>query len=357
MFPIIRHLDDLLPHIQNKPSINVKVQPNGCTIVCYSISTPDLFDTEFARECRGITFDREGNILARALHKFFNVGEKAHTQVGSIDWSQTRRVMDKRDGSMITAMVLDGKVVCKTKKSFDTVQALSANEYMEQRGNYIQFVKWCAKNNLTPTFEWTSPNDRIVLKYDEPELVLLHLRENVSGNYKLDVQFFAEQYHIPVVEDLTPDIFVAQDFLNKAATEELKEGWIVQFDNGDMVKLKTKWYIDLHHSVTFTRERDIAEMVVNETIDDYKSYLTSIGESLAKVEAIEARVTKKILDVATAVESFYANNVTPDRKAFVELAKKHEFFGLIMMRYSGKELRYKEYFMKHYLTDYSLETV
>lgn len=357
MFPTIRHLDDLLPHIQNKPSINAKVQPNGCTVVCYSISTPDLFDTEFARECRGITFDRDGNILARALHKFFNVGEKAHTQVGTIDWSQTRRVMDKRDGSMITAMVLDGQVVCKTKKSFDTIQATNANELMKANPKYEAFVRECARLCLTPTFEWTSPNDRIVLKYDSPELVLLHLRDLVTGRYILNIESVAEQFDIPVVQDLTPDVFSAQDFLNAAATDELKEGWIVQFDNGDMVKVKTAWYINLHHSVTFTRERDIAQMIVDETVDDFKSYLSSIGESLDKVTAIETRVTNTINDVTTQVTNYVRDNFNEDRKAFVEKAKGHPLFGLIMMQYSGKEPRFKEYFVKFHLPEYSLETV
>lgn len=357
MFPHIEYLDDLLPHIKHKPEISVKVQPNGCTVVCYAIATPTTFDDDWSRECRGITFDPKGRVIARTLHKFFNVGEKEETQVHKIDWGRVARVMDKRDGSMIAAMVLNGEVVCKTKKSFETSQAIRANEYIKARPNYEKFIRLCSKLDLTPTFEWTSPEDRIVLKYNHDELVLLHTRDNVNGEYNHGIEEMAATFDIPLVEELTPQTFSPQEFLNEAATREQIEGWIVQFDDGNMVKLKTKWYIDLHHSVTFTRERDIAEMVVNETVDDFKSYLSSIGESLDKVEAIEERVNRTILDIATRVETFYANNVTPDRKAFVELAKKHELFGLIMMRYSGKELRYKEYFTKHFLHHYSLETV
>lgn len=357
MFPIIHHLDDLLPHIQNKPEISVKKQPNGCTVVCYAISTPETFNDDYSRECRGITFDHEGKILARTLHKFFNVGEKEQTQVGNIDWSLMRRIMDKRDGSMIAAMVLDGKVVCKTKKSFDTIQATRANEFMKVNKNYEQFVKHCAEQNLTPTFEWTSPNDRIVLKYNHDELVLLHLRDNVTGEYKLDVEFYADHYLIPVVQDLTPLVFSPTEFLAKAQVEEQKEGWIIQFDNGNMVKLKTKWYIDLHHSVTFTRERDIAEMVVNESVDDFKAYLTGIGESLVKVEAIENRVLETIRKTKSYVDFYMNQNYTPDKKAFAINAKTEPLFGLIMQEYDGKEPRYKEHFIKYYLKDYTLETV
>lgn len=357
MFPVIRHLDDLLPHIQHKPEISVKVAPNGCTVVCYAISAPNTFDDPWSRECRGITFAPDGTILARTLDKFFNVGEKEETQVHKIDWSKVARVMDKRDGSMIAAMVLNGEVVCKTKKSFETSQAKRANQFMKDRHKYEDFVRALAKGNLTPTFEWTSPSDRIVLKYEHDDLVLLHIRDNVTGMYMANIESIASIYDIPVVQDLTPDVFDPKEFLEQAQTKELIEGWIIQFEDGHMVKLKTKWYIDLHHSVTFTRERDIAEMVVNESVDDFKSYLSSIGESLSKVEAIEKRVTDTLKDLQFQVEIFYAGHHTPDRKAFVELAKKHQLFGLIMMAYTGKEPRYKEHFIKYYLPTYSLETV
>jgi len=357
MFPVIHRLDDLLPHIQHKPEISVKVQPNGCTVVCYAISAPNTFDDLWSRECRGITFAPDGTILARTLDKFFNVGEKEETQVHNIDWSKVTRVMDKRDGSMIAAMVLNDEVVCKTKKSFETSQATRANEYIKARPHYDSFIRRCAVQGFTPTFEWTSPEDRIVLKYNHDELVLLHIRNNVTGEYVTNIEDLANYFRVPVVQDLTPTVFDPKEFLAKAATEELIEGWIIQFDDGHMVKLKTKWYIDLHHSVTFTRERDIAEMILNETIDDFKSYLSSIGESLDKVNAIEHRVAQTLHDLQIEVESFYGQNYTEDRKAFVELAKKHDKFGLIMMRYSGKEVRYKEHFTKFYLQDYSLETV
>lgn len=357
MFPIIRHLDDLLPHIQHKPEISVKVAPNGCTVVCYAIATPTTFDDEWSRECRGITFSPDGTILARTLDKFFNVGEKEETQVHNIDWSKVARVLDKRDGSMIAAMVINDQVVCKTKKSFETSQAQSANAFINAHPlTYERFVRKCAELNLTPTFEWTSPNDRIVLKYNHDELVLLHIRDNVSGKYQ-SINQLARLFRIPVVEDFTPAIFNPQEFIEQAQTRELIEGWIVQFNDGHMVKLKTKWYIDLHHSVTFTRERDIAEMVANESVDDFKSYLSSIGESLDKVEAIEKRVTDTLYDLQYEVYEFHAKNRIDDRKAFVELAKPHKLFGLIMQQYSGKEPRFKDYFLKFYLPTYSLETV
>jgi RNA ligase len=255
-------------------------------------------------------------------------------------------------------MVLDGHVVCKTKKSFETIQALRANEFINAHPNYHAFVMYCASTDCTPTFEWTSPSDRIVLKYETDELVLTHIRHNITGEYILDLGSRASFFKIPVVEDLTPfGPFSIDNMLKKLQTEEQKEGYVIQFEDGNMVKLKTPWYINLHHSVTFTRERDIAQMVIEESVDDFKSYLTGIGESLDKVEAIEKRVNDTINQLATRVKGYVTTNYTTDRKEFAMKAKSHELFGLIMSEYTGAEPKYKEYFIKNFLKDYSLETV
>jgi RNA ligase len=357
-FPYIRHIDDLLPHIQHKPEISIKKQPNGCTVVCYAISNGDTFDSEWARECRGITFDKDGNILVRSMHKFFNVGEREDTQVGHINWDMARRIMDKRDGSMITPCVIDDAIEVKTKKSFDTDQAIRAKNFILSKQNYVDFIRRCHTRNLTATFEWTSPGDRIVVKYPHDDLVLTHVRENFSGDYVMDLDRFASKYNIPLVDEQLVSAYDIHPLLALLQAEEGKEGYVIQFADGEMVKLKTPWYINLHHSVTFTRERDIARMVVEEQIDDFKAYLTQIGESHDKVIAIEKRVLDTILDIKLTVEALLKANWSDDKKEFVEAVNpRHRFFGLIMEAYVGREPRYKEYFIKHHLSSYSLEVV
>lgn len=360
MFPYISHIDDLLPRIQHKPEISVKKQPNGCTVVCYAIANSETFDDDYSRECRGITFDPDGNVLIRSMHKFFNVGERESTQVGNINWNHAFRIMDKRDGSMITPCVLNGAIEVKTKKSFDTEQAKRAKEYILARQNYVDFIRRCHTLKLTATFEWTSPGDRIVVKYPHDELVLTHIRHNESGEYKLSLDKFASKYNIPVVDEVynsSSQPFDIHELLTKLQAEEGKEGYVIMFLSGDMVKLKTPWYINLHHSVTFTRERDIARMVVDEQIDDYKSFLSQIGESHAKCEAIEKRVLATIMSIRKEVETVVEANRCEDKKEFVMKVKGHEYFGLIMDAFVGKEPRYNEYFTKHHLPNYSLEVV
>lgn len=119
MFPKIRTLDDLLPHIKDNPQIRVKTEDNGMTVVCYMLQDEDTFSgtaEEYARECRGITFNPDGKIAARCLTKFFNIGEREDTQPHTLDWSRVVRIMDKRDGCCSADTVLateDGEMTIK----------------------------------------------------------------------------------------------------------------------------------------------------------------------------------------------------------------------------------------------------
>lgn len=51
------------------------------------------------RECRGLIFNKEtGKVVARRLHKFFNIGESEETQANKIDFSLPHVLVEKVDG-------------------------------------------------------------------------------------------------------------------------------------------------------------------------------------------------------------------------------------------------------------------
>jgi hypothetical protein len=126
MFPIINTIADLLPHIKNNPQIRVKTEDNGMTVVCYMLQDEDTFagvEEEYARECRGITFGPDGKIVARTLHKFFNVGEREDTQPHALQWAKVVRIMDKRDGCC------DGDTMLETEDGKMSIKDICDSKY------------------------------------------------------------------------------------------------------------------------------------------------------------------------------------------------------------------------------------
>lgn len=383
MFPQIKHISDLLPFIEQNPQFRVAPQPNGMTVICYMLQDEDTFVGEnemYAKECRGITFRADGSVASRTLHKFQNVGENDYTQPYMIPWDRIVRIMDKRDGSMITPVMLDdGTIVCKTKKTFTSKEAEAATEFLHQDPARVQ---WCADLLLagfTPTFEWTSPRFPIVLTYDKDELTLLQIRDNELGTYKTswtDAQIAACPF--PIVQNIIDEFknapymemgCFADDIVNwdyderglkhAAETRTGVEGWIVQADDGQMWKVKTKWYCDLHHSVTFTRWRDVARVVLADQSDDLKAAFAMTGRSIEPILYVERQIKQTIEPVRDMVQHYAATGretgMTPKDMALN--FKDHAQFGLIMNAFRGKEINWMEWYEKTFLDTWSLEVI
>jgi RNA ligase len=160
------------------------------TVINYVVAMSDTFDMEdendlggtIRRECRGIIFDKQGNIMSRPFHKFFSVGEREETQTHAIDISQPHVIMEKMDGSMIRPILFDGYIRWASKMGITSV-GMQAEEFVAKNIKYKNFASWCIKEGLTPIFEWTSPFNQIVLPYEEENLTLLAVRDNVTGVY------------------------------------------------------------------------------------------------------------------------------------------------------------------------------
>lgn len=394
MFPVINHINDLLPYIKDNKMFRVAEQPNGTTVVCYMLQDEDTFRGEhedWYKECRGITFDTaSGAVVSRTMHKFQNVGENAETQPHMIPWDKITRVMDKRDGSMITFVLLNpgtehACVRAKTKKTFTSAEAIAATEFLHKDPAMVNWVlKWIT-NGWTPTFEWTSPKFPIVLLYEKDELTLLQVRNNVTGEYMNltnGPQFGVHDHELmpfPIVENLIDDFTDTfggvgeigdtgfsghkevsyHKFRDLQLTKEGVEGWIIQTDDGQMWKLKTKWYCDLHHSVTFTRWRDVARTVLDDKSDDLKAAFAMTGRAIEPIIEVEAKIFKEIERVKARVEELAGLgkgfNRTVKEMALAHMGDEH--FRLIMRTFNGQMIDWNEWYLKTYIDGWSLEVI
>ena len=347
----IETLSDLMPFIADKPEFKVMKQENGTQVISYIIATDESFDNAGALECRGITFDTDGKIICRPLHKFFNVNERESTQVNVLPWSTVHRVMDKRDGSMINTCLVNNEVRVKTKKSFTSDVAKVAQVWFDQHSNYVRFARELAEMNYTPTFEFTSPTNRIVLSYEQEEMTLLHVRHNFTGEYwnQTQLETLAKNAGVKLVD--TMSVADISEFLKSAKDVKGIEGWVIQFANGEMVKLKTEEYLVAHRLITFVRERDVAEMVLDENLDDVKSAMLERNISLDKLHAVEHRVLTILREMENEVEGSFEKNKEMSRKDFAAKYTGHKYFGLLMQRYSGHEPDYVKFFKMRILKE------
>ncbi len=392
-FPLMLNSTAMRSALVDKSEIRFTPQTNATVVCSYIVAMEGTFDSAFACEARGIVFDQNDEVISRPLHKFFNVGEREATRFENLDWTKVDRVMVKRDGSMIHTVAARHAVAplpgttftFKSKKSFTSDVVKAAVEWLHAEATFDQFTaitdlcEEVVARNKTAIFEYTSPTSRIVVAYPEKALTLLHVRDNVTGEYMLSTELkaLAEKHDVPLVEEdlaakalllgkiLTPGF---EDFIEGAIAleevimeERLKkladiddpnvEGWVVQFTNGDMVKFKTAAYIARHRLMTFQRRRDVAQMVLDEMVDDYKARMVAEKVDISEILEIEKTVVTDIEVILDEIDAVYGADKELSRKDFALKHNQHRLFGLIMKRYGGQELDVKAWYKKHVLDD------
>ena len=310
-FPTITHINDVLPAIAGRAEFR-RTDHGAYQVIDYTHALPDSFDDPMRLECRGIKFDAAGNILARPLHKFFNVGERDDTQPHVLPFHEPHTVMEKMDGSMIHPAVINGEVVFMTRAG-RTEHARKAERHLTRELN-IAFGTIAGK--ATPIFEWTAPDNRIVVPYAESRLTLLAVRVNETGLYypnnilhdwAADFGVHAAPIHI------TPNN--AADFIAHARALKGMEGFVVRWRNGFTVKAKGEDYVLKHKAKeSILQEKNVLALVLRGELDDVLPLLEPYDRACVEryAKAVEVGVTK-----ATGhVDDIVCAGRTLDQKVF-----------------------------------------
>jgi RNA ligase len=280
MFPSIKCIEDILPHIEGRDEF-VVVNKGDYTVINYVVLGNDTFPSNhpslpFLRECRGLIFDSiTGKLINRRYHKFFNINERQDCSIDAIDFSQPHFIMNKIDGSMVSACGFDmctekERIVLMTKMGATDV-AQQAQTFFDNNPGYYEFCREWIKANYTPIFEWCSSKNRIVLDYGEDQLILVAIRGNTCGNYiSYDTLVQdSEYYDIPLVGVYYFEDITMQSIVNKIRTMEDVEGIVVKFDSGEMYKIKCDWYLQIHKVKSMLdSEKDVVSLILEKQLDD-----------------------------------------------------------------------------------------
>lgn len=357
MFKHVHSISDIRPMVAHKKEIRFYRHANGITTACYMFMDDETFDTPEALECRGIAFDDAGNVVSRPLHKFFNVGEKAWLAADNVaKRDDIHAIYEKLDGSMIATCWVNGALQFRSKQSFDSDVVKLTHKFLQDGANthITAFCEDIAAGGMTAIFELTHPDARIIVAQEKPQLRLLHIRDNVTGAYLLldaahPVHEKVSRYGVPRVPRY--EGMDVRDVLSSLEKMQEMEGYVIQFANGDMAKVKCPWYSRLHHIVSYLRERDIAALSLEGRLDDVKSALLEMQIDIQKVNAVEARLKKRLTGLLDDVERIYEEGKGLDRKDFAIKYKPHELFGPLMARYTGKQPDIADWYKRRYLRE------
>ena len=320
------------------------------SIFLYRLAMPPLFYNPIpnisgitAHELRGITFvfNKDGTLFNRflLLDKFFNLNQSSCSAYNIVKNKVIKEIAYKEDGSLLSFIKLpNNKIVAKTKGSFEAEQALRSQTLFEENAAINKLVTYCLDREIVPIFEYVSPTNRVVLKYNKTDLVLTKLRNNLTGNYisikDLPFEITDGVTIVKTFADLTLD-----DLIEKCETEIGYEGFVVQFEDDQMIKLKLFDYIALHnlHTEELHREDYIIHLVINEQIDDVLAQLEEGDERRAMVLDIIDIVNNHLKRTAHEISELL-KNYNGNRKDFAINYRQHPYFHYATRVINGNDI-------------------
>ena len=347
-FPMISHISDVLPHIEGREEFIVAERDYGKIINyvvamadTFNMTGPDYLGGAIRREARGLIFDADGNLMSRPFHKFFNINEREETQTNVVDMSQPHVIMEKMDGSMIRPILVDGYLRLATKMGVTNV-AMDAEAWLAaQDPSLKEWMRQCVEDNVTPIFEWVSPFNQIVLAYEEADLVYLGTRDNATGAYVMDTS--CPFTSVPRYGSVEGNI---ADYVARQRESEGREGDIIRFADGHMLKVKNDWYVRIHKTVDrIVFDRNIVDLIINEEVDDVVPMLPQVQAD--RVREFEARFAGRLHQLIIDYDRYWNTVVASglDRKRYAKewmpTIQKNDSFApqYVFGRFGGRDGR------------------
>lgn len=325
-FPQIETIEDVLDDINGYDEIRV-MDKGDYTVINYAVAFEETFawDSEdphassIRRECRGLIFDKQGKLVSRPYHKFFNAGEKDETQLNKINLYEPHVVLEKLDGSMIRPIPTADGFRLATKAGITDISQ-QAEEFIADKPEYDKFIRSSIACGLIPIFEWCSRKNRIVIDYPQDQLILTAVRDKLTGTYLLypNIVGTGKTYNIPVVKAVDGlSIQNIELFVKQVREWDDGEGVVLRFDTGHMIKVKADDYILRHKSKeSINQEKNVIQVVLDDAVDDMIPLLTK--EDAERLKNFQKAFWDSVEHTAMDMNDLYnaGNTMYPDKKEF-----------------------------------------
>lgn len=262
--------------------------PNLC-IFKYKIDAD--FTNPICMECRGHIVDIKNlKFVCRPFDKFFEYTEELAPE---IEWPAT--ATEKMDGTMINFWYYEDKNrwVFATQRFIscdDSMCLVSGNEGPNKTFHDLvcdiiddeEFELFDSLNeNITYMFELTSPDNQVVIHYNEPRLWFLNARNNETGEYIEQDYLFDNSYsfktlakhfvsNMESILEQIKDMNKTYVYGKNPVIDHIKhEGFVLTDYNNNRVKVKCEEWLMLHGAFNngVFRKKYVVPLLLNYNIN------------------------------------------------------------------------------------------
>lgn len=285
------------------------------------------------RACRGAVVQKDDDgfsLVAYAFDRFFNLGEP---QADEIDWSSAN-VYEKYDGSLIKLFWDGVQWVVSTSGSVGGAgnvgdSGKSFEELFWDTFRYMRYNAFDLNPDYCYVFELCAPENRIVVKYDEPMLRLLAVRDRANDFVELPLANFLQNFWIAESFNFGSENLV--EAVNARGADH--EGFIVCDGHGRRIKVKSDVYVQLHR-VRGNGEPNFSELYLNDDLDEFLLHFPDYSE---KFNALR----EKIKFFGSMIENCLILYSDYSQKEFAKIVLEHHpkisgaMFGIRSSKYAN----------------------
>jgi RNA ligase len=295
--------------------------PNGLLLYVYSERC--VFENAWdpiTMAARGLILDLAARrLVATPFPKFFNAGERGGT-IPDLPFE----AFEKLDGSLIIIFHHAGRWQAVTKGAFDSAQARWAQARLDAADLSP------LRPGTTYLAEATYPENRIVVRYDEPALVLLaaYAEDGHEHNYDA-IQDTAARLGWPAARR---HAFASVSELLRHASDlpGTREGFVLRFSDGVRLKVKGNEYKRLHALISrvtplamweaMAAGDDMAAIRMDlpeEFWDDFDQIVGLLHAAIARLTDRVAALARALADVSDKDIGLRLPTLDPDLRPFI----------------------------------------
>lgn len=315
--------NNLLEKYLNNENVLIS-QNNELYTIKYKHGGVDFSD-ELLRNCRGLTLDNNGNVITRGFQKFFNYKQLEDYEDYTEDFKEkfsrgipkNKKItaIEKLDGTLILLSVYKDNFIVSTTSSTNTEYSEKALVYFNNLENKKEIKEYITNNNITLAFEYTSPNNLIVVRYKEEKYTLIGIHENITGKRftQQETDVVAKQLNFNRPKYL---ITTLNELILLQQNEKDSEGYVIENIYNNLIKFKTEdWFkiknetTDIFFSSNITKRKInlVVKAYIEDTIDDLLALENQI--EAYKKNAVVKTIFQEIKNIENEIEYYYNQTI------------------------------------------------
>lgn len=333
-------LEHGVEELTNQFGIKVKDYDNHIVLNYDQIESPK--NHPIADACRALILYKDANysVATRSFGRFFNLGECNQ----SIDNWSDYTINEKADGSHISLrhdLITDRWEISTRGTAF--AESMMGNMLKTFRQGVIEafgfsteeefqdFAHTLMFRNYVYTFEFTSPENRIVTRYVKPEMVLLSVFDIYTGVELTEEQVNEELLGLLINKNIRGvnkwhvDSQEALDVVSDSLGD-LDEGFVCYNPKtGHRVKIKRSMYLKVHRLAGngSPSVSDVIDLILDNEHDEFLCYFNEYRPMFD--QALETIHVMKI----SAEKVFSLANEIADQKGFALAVKDHPLSSIL----------------------------